>query len=148
VGAARAATVATVAGWLAVVAADIALALAWPAEDRVAALAWGNSLGMTLAGILLVVVTVRRRGARAVTGLGRTALVGLLAATAGGGAGILVARADWGPGIAVALGQGMLVAIVVLAVFAAVAAAGARDELRAVRDRLRRGRGKERSAGA
>jgi putative peptidoglycan lipid II flippase len=148
VGAVRAATVATVAGWLVVVAADVALALALPAEDRVAALAWGNSLGMTVAGILLVAVTVRRRGAEAVDGLGRTALVGLLAAVAGGGAGAFVARADWGAGTGVALGQGMLVAIVVLAVFAVVAAAGARDELRALTDRLRRGRGKERTAGA
>jgi putative peptidoglycan lipid II flippase len=147
-GAARAATAATVAGWLVVVGADVALALAWPPADRVTALAWGNSLGMTVAGVLLVAVTVRRRGADAVAGLARTALAGLCAAVAGGAAGVWIARRDWGAGIGTALTQGMLVSIVVLVVFAAVAAAGARDELRAMSDRLRHGRRKERTAGA
>ena len=147
-GAARAATAATVAGWLAVVAADLVLAPAWAPGARVAALAWGNTVGMTVAGVLLVAVTVRRRGRGAVAGLGRTAWVGLLAAVAAGGAGVLVARADLGPGTTVALGQGMLVGAVVVVVFAAVTAAGARDELRALTGRLRRGTQRERTAGA
>jgi putative peptidoglycan lipid II flippase len=145
VGASRAATVATVAGWLVVVAADILLARALPAADRVAALAWGNSLGMTVAGVLLVAVTVRRRGTAAVARLGRTVVVGALAAVAAGLVGRLVSAPGWGPGTGVALGQGMLVATTALVVFAAVVALGARDEVRAVVHRLAR---KERTAGA
>jgi putative peptidoglycan lipid II flippase len=152
VGAGRAATVATAAGWLTVVAADVTLAALLPPEDRVTALAWGNTIGMTVAGVLLAAVTIRRRGRDTVARLGRTAAVGALAAVAGGAAGVAVAHLDWGPGPAVALGQGMLVAATVLLAFAAVAALGAREELRAVSNRLRR-RGtsrqeeKERTAG-
>ena len=152
VGAGRAATVATAAGWLTVVAADVTLAALLPPEDRVTALAWGNTIGMTVAGVLLAAVTIRRRGRDTVARLGCTAAVGALAAVAGGAAGVAVAHLDWGPGPAVALGQGMLVAATVLLAFAAVAALGAREELRAVSNRLRR-RGtsrqeeKERTAG-
>jgi putative peptidoglycan lipid II flippase len=138
VGASRSATVATAAGWLAVVALDVAFAVALPAEQRVSALAWGNTLGMTLAGILLVAVTARLRGRQAVRRLGRTLLVGLLAALAAGVAGATVARLDWGRGLAAVVGQGMLVTGTVLVVFSAVAALGARDDLRALVHRVRR----------
>jgi putative peptidoglycan lipid II flippase len=147
-GASRAATVATVAGWLVVVAADLVLAAALPPAGRVAALAWGNSIGMTLAGILLVGVTVRRAGPGALGGLGRTFAAGLAATVAAAAAGRAVAGLDWGPGRSVALGQGMLSSTVVLVVFVAVVALGAREDLRAAMSRLRRGGDKGRTAGA
>jgi putative peptidoglycan lipid II flippase len=147
-GASRAATVATVAGWLVVVGADLGLAATLPPADRVSALAWGNSIGMTLAGVLLVAVTVRRAGAGALTGLGRTCAVGLVAAVTSAVAGRVVAGLDWGPGFGTGLGQGMLSSTVVLVVFAAVVALGAREDLRVVTSRLRRVRDKGRTAGA
>ena len=147
-GASRAATVATAAGWLVVVAADLVLAAVLPPSERVAALAWGNSIGMTLAGVLLVAVTVRRAGTGTLRGLGRTFVAGSVATVTAAAAGGIVGGRDWGPDSGVALGQGMLSATVVLAVFAAVVALGAREELRAVTSRLRRGRDNGRTAGA
>jgi putative peptidoglycan lipid II flippase len=147
-GASRAATVATATGWLAVVAADVGLAAVLPPADRVAALAWGNSIGMTLAGVLLVAVTVRRAGPGTLRGLGRTVAAGLVATVVAAGAGRIVAGLDWGPGFGVALGQGMLSSTVVLVVFVATVALGARDDLRAAMSRLRRGPDNGRTAGA
>jgi putative peptidoglycan lipid II flippase len=147
-GASRAATVATATGWLVVVAADLGLAAVLPRADRVAALAWGNSIGMTLAGALLVAATVRRAGPGALRGLGRTFAVGLAAAAVAAVAGRIVAAPDWGPDFGTALGQGMLSSTVVLVVFAAVVALGAREDLRAVTSRLRRGGDNGRTAGA
>jgi putative peptidoglycan lipid II flippase len=147
-GASRAATLATAGGWLVVVAADLGLAAALPPADRVAALAWGNSIGMTLAGVLLVAVTVRRAGPATLGGLGRTFVAALVATVTAAAAGRFVGALDWGPGRGVAFGQGMLSSTVVLVVFAAIVALGAREDLRAVTSRLRRGTDNGRTTGA
>jgi outer membrane lipoprotein SlyB len=98
--------------------------------------------------VLLVAVTVRRAGTGTLRGLGRTFVAGSVATVTAAAAGGIVGGRDWGPDSGVALGQGMLSATVVLAVFAAVVALGAREELRAVTSRLRRGRDNGRTAGA
>ena len=69
--------VAAVVGWLVVAAADLALVAALPDVDRVVLLGLGNTLGVTVAGALLL-LAVRRDVAR--SGATRTALVGGLAA--------------------------------------------------------------------
>ncbi|MDQ1674485.1 MAG: putative peptidoglycan lipid flippase, partial [Frankiaceae bacterium] len=85
----RAAAVATSGGWLVVVAADIVLVLLAPDGWRGAALGAGNAIGMTVAGLGLLVAVRRAAGAAAVTGLVRAAGTGLVAATAGAVFGVL-----------------------------------------------------------
>ena len=53
-GRGRQAATATVAGWIAVLAADLVLSAALSHGARLEALAWGNTVGMTVAGIALV----------------------------------------------------------------------------------------------
>jgi putative peptidoglycan lipid II flippase len=61
-GRGRASAGATVAGWLAVLAADLVLVFAVPRDWRVAALGLGNTIGMSVAGVLLLAALVRSRG--------------------------------------------------------------------------------------
>nr|WP_275585482.1 lipid II flippase MurJ [Blastococcus saxobsidens] len=89
----KAPTVCVLGGWLLAVAADILLAGALPPEDRALALAAGHTLGVTVAGLGLVLVVVRAAGPAALRGLGRTGPVALLAAGLGVAAGLWVARA-------------------------------------------------------
>ncbi|MDQ6875389.1 MAG: virulence factor MviN, partial [Actinomycetota bacterium] len=71
-GGARRTATATLAGWLAVAVADLGLAQAFPARDRVVALAIGNSIGMTVLGGLLVLAMARSSGRPAFAGVART----------------------------------------------------------------------------
>lgn len=80
------AAVATSIGWLVVFGADAVLIFAWRAQP-VTALGLGNSLGMSLAGALLVRSVRRRVGGGAFAGLGRTALAAGLGGLAAGGVG-------------------------------------------------------------
>jgi putative peptidoglycan lipid II flippase len=83
----RDAAMATVAGWVAVVLAMVGGGLlARSRDDVVVWLGAGSSVGMTVAGALLLVALRRVAGAAAVAGVGRT-LVGTGAAALLGGAG-------------------------------------------------------------
>jgi putative peptidoglycan lipid II flippase len=82
----RDAAVATVLGWLTVFAVDAALIIEWPGH-AVPALGLGNAVGMTLAGILLMLAVRRHVGPGVFHGLGRTAAAGGVAAVASGAAG-------------------------------------------------------------
>lgn len=128
---ARVPAMSTVTGWLVVVVTDVVLSTVLPVGDRVLALALGNTLGMTVAAVLLGAGLLRHTGTTTLSGLPRTAGVALLAATAGGAAGRLFADALPGTGAAAAVGQGVAVVAVTLAVAAVVYALLARDELRA-----------------
>ena len=77
-GGGRAAATATVAGWLAVVAADVAL-VALTGLERATALALGNAVGMTLAALLLL-RALHRTAPAALDGAARPAAAGLAAA--------------------------------------------------------------------
>ena len=79
---------ATAAGWLAVVAASVAAVLLVPAEQVVVALALGSSVGMIVAGALLLAGLRACAGAEALAGVGRTLVAGVV----GGLAGVLAAR--------------------------------------------------------
>ena len=72
----RTPAVATVAGWLTVAVADIALVRLAPSLDRVVALGIGNSVGMTLTGALLL-VGLHRVSPGSLAGSWRAALAGL-----------------------------------------------------------------------
>lgn len=91
-GQGRASAGATVTGWLVVLVADVALVLPAPRGGVVAALGLGNTVGMTVAGLLLVAALVRRRGAAAMAGAPRAALAGIAGIVGGGAAGWAVAH--------------------------------------------------------
>lgn len=121
--------IACVLGWLVVIVADVVLAGVLPAEDRVLALGLGNSIGMTVLGIALLVVVVRRVGPAAFDGLGRAALVGLFAAVIAGAAGWGISRLWSGGGVWAAVGQAAVVGLVVLVGFGGTMMVVARDVL-------------------
>ncbi|MDP9431231.1 MAG: virulence factor MviN [Actinomycetota bacterium] len=135
-GAGRAAAGATVAGWLAVIAADLVLVPAATEGWEVAALGAGNTIGMTLAGMLLLLASGRLTAGAALTRVPRTAATALNAGTAVAAAGWLASRplSSAGP-IGSALATAGIGAAALLA-FAALASLTARSELRAA---LRRG---------
>ncbi|MEU1881856.1 lipid II flippase MurJ [Streptosporangium sp. NPDC020072] len=90
-GRGRSAAIASVAGWVAALVAQILLAGATGERTEVVGdLALGSTVGMTVGGILLVFAVLRARGTTALHGAWR----GLLAAVAGGGA-------AWAAGLAV-----------------------------------------------
>jgi putative peptidoglycan lipid II flippase len=139
----RAPTVCVAGGWLVAVAADLVLAGALPAEDRALALGAGHSIGVTVAGVALLVVVAREAGTGALAGVARTGLPALLAGVLGGAAGLLTARAlgaDPVPdgGVAAAIGTGVLAGGVVLLVAAAVMMGTCRRPLLAAVHGLRR----------
>jgi putative peptidoglycan lipid II flippase len=138
----RSPTVCVVGGWLLAVAADVVLSGLLPAEDRGLALALGHTIGVTVAGLGLLVVVARVAGRDALHGLPRAGAAALLAGVAGAGAGVLVGRllgVDPGPpeGIVVALATGALIAGTVLLVAGAVIMGTARGPLGAAVRALR-----------
>ncbi|GAA1568658.1 lipid II flippase MurJ [Actinomadura kijaniata] len=131
----RAGALATVAGWLVVMAADLALVSMAERRWVVAALGLGTAGGMTVGGILLLGALVRARGRAAVRGVPRVLAAGLAGAGAGGAAGYAVAAwlgtgAQWRNA-----GTGILAAGVAGAVFLLVAFVIDGRDLRAVLSR-------------
>jgi putative peptidoglycan lipid II flippase len=128
----RAAVVATAAGWFAVALVSVvAVRLLVPeggdGPAALTALAIGNTVGMTLAGVALVIALARACGG--LPGLGRTTLV----ASLGGAAGAVVGRFAAvtvldlaGGGVAAAVMAGLLGGAVALAAVSAAVALGDR----------------------
>jgi putative peptidoglycan lipid II flippase len=131
-GASRTVAVATVAGWSAVIVCDVALVGAMQPQWAVAALGLGNTIGMTLAGVLLVAGVVRSAGTRAVEGLARAAVAGSVGAVAAGAVGGGATLAFGDPGLVGSVAVGALGAVVATAVFAAVVLAADGSDLRAL----------------
>jgi putative peptidoglycan lipid II flippase len=111
----RAAAVAICAGWLVVIIADLALVQAFSARWRVVALGLGNSIGMTVSALLLLIGLARASGRASLAGLGRTSPASLAGAVVGVAAGL---------GVVLAIGQHNALASVLVAA-AAAAVAGA-----------------------
>jgi putative peptidoglycan lipid II flippase len=120
----RAAVVATATGWVVVSLASWALvALLAPGGGdgpaTLTALAVGSSVGMTVAGVLLLAALRRAAGSGVLAGLGRTVLVGLVGAAGGAVVGRLctdavLTAAGSGPGGAIlAAVAGAVVAVAV-----------------------------------
>ncbi len=132
----RRAAVATVVGWAAVIVADVVLVAAVPAPDTVAALAAGNSVGMTVAGFALLAAVAKVAGAGALAGVARTlvaaVLAGLVGAVAGGVLGERFDEARFGAALAGSAG----VAAVAGVAFLVLVAAADRETVRLL---LRRG---------
>jgi putative peptidoglycan lipid II flippase len=89
-GAARSAAAGTVAGWLTVAAADIALVGTLPDVDRVVLLGIGNTIGMTVAGGWLLGALLRAAGPQALDGVLRALAAGVVGAVAGAGAALVL----------------------------------------------------------
>ncbi len=86
-GRTRMAALAVAAGWLIVIVADVVLVILAPARLVVAMLAVGNTVGLTIAGLALVLAVRQAPGPAALAGVGRVALAGLFATVVGGAAG-------------------------------------------------------------
>ncbi|MGY1802161.1 murein biosynthesis integral membrane protein MurJ [Blastococcus sp. SYSU D00922] len=116
----KAPTVCVVGGWLLAVVADVVLAQLLPVEDRGLALGAGHSLGVTVAGLSLLVAVGRAAGPGALTGVGRVGVPALAGAALGAAGGLLAVRAlDADPvpeGLLHAVGAGLVGAGVVLVI--------------------------------
>jgi putative peptidoglycan lipid II flippase len=135
---ARTPAVCTVIGWLVVVVADLVLSAVLPAGSRVLALALGNTIGMTVAAVLLLGGLLRRAGGAALRGVPRMTAVALVAAAVAGAAGRWLASEVSGGGAVAALGQCVVVGVVTLLIAAAALSVLARDDVRRLL-RMRRG---------
>jgi putative peptidoglycan lipid II flippase len=139
----KAPTVCVVGGWLVAVAADVVLARSLPVADRGLALGAGHSIGVTVAGIGLLVVVARAAGTGALHGVARAGVPGLVGGALGAAGGLFVAGllgADPVPhaGALAAIGVGVAAAAVVLVVAATVMMGTAREALAEAVHALRR----------
>ena len=130
----KAPTVCVLGGWLLAVVADVVLARLLPPEDRGLALGAGHSIGVTVAGLGLLVVVARVAGPGALHGVVRSGSAALVGSALGAAAGLFTARAlgaDPVPssGVLVAVGVGFAAAAVVLVIAAAVMMGTARSAL-------------------
>ncbi|MGO8958769.1 MAG: murein biosynthesis integral membrane protein MurJ [Streptosporangiaceae bacterium] len=130
-GQTRAAAICVGGGWLVVIAADFALVALAPGPSVVAMLALGNTIGLTLAGLALLMAVRRTCGPAALAGAGRAAVTGLAAATAGAGAGAAAAAAFPLAGPAAEALIALLALLVALVAYAGVALVLDGGELRA-----------------
>jgi putative peptidoglycan lipid II flippase len=134
-------TVAAVAmsgGWLVVIAADVALVQGAPARWVVAALGLGNTVGMTLAGLGLLVAVRRIRGSAALRGVTRAAAAGVGAAAAGAAAGAGAGYALPSSGLILDCAAAVVAATCAAAVFGGIAYLLDGGELKAALGRIRR----------
>lgn len=90
-GRGRAAATATVSGWVTAAVAAMVLSALAPGRLVVGSLGLAHTLGMVVAGVLLIAAVHRDGGPAATSGLVRVFLVGTLAAALGGLAGKLTA---------------------------------------------------------
>jgi putative peptidoglycan lipid II flippase len=140
----RAAAIAFGLGWGSAAVAMPILAAVMPESARVAALGLGNSVGMTVLGVVLV-IQLRRVGAT-MPGLARAAGAGLIAATAAAlaGNGVRWLAGGLPSGLGGIISLGAVAGLVVAAVYAAVLLPLDGGDLRALTSRFtrrRRGRG-------
>jgi putative peptidoglycan lipid II flippase len=130
----KAPTVCVVGGWLLAVVADLVLARRLPLEDRALALGAGHSIGVTVAGLGLLVVVARVAGPGALHGVVRSGAAAVTGSALGAVAGLFGARAlgaDPVPGTGVpgAVVVGLGAAAIVLVIAAAVMMGTARASL-------------------
>ncbi|MBV9451999.1 MAG: oligosaccharide flippase family protein [Streptosporangiaceae bacterium] len=117
----RPAAFAVCVGWLLVIVADLLIVPFVPRSWVVPALGAGTTIGLTVAGVMLLVLVGRARGGAALRGCLRAAVAGLIAALAGGAVGwgvsVGIHASAFGPSVGVTI----LASAAVLAVFAGVA---------------------------
>jgi putative peptidoglycan lipid II flippase len=89
----RIAAIVVAGGWLLVIAADLVIVPLVASSWVVPALGLGNTIGLTVAGVVLLGAVRRARGPAALSGVARAGLAGVLAAAAGAAAGAGVSAA-------------------------------------------------------
>jgi putative peptidoglycan lipid II flippase len=132
-GTGRTAATATVVGWLTVALADLVLVTALPDVDRVVLLGVGNTVGVSVAGGLLLIALRRAAGPPSLAGAGRSGAVGLAAALLAGAAGSLVPLGDpgLGPDLLSAVGAVLVTAVIFVSAVRLLDPTGLRGLLRA-----------------
>ena len=133
----RVAAVALVAGWLLVIVADVVAVALVPDWWVVPVLGLGNTIGLTVAGLVLLGVVRRARGGAALRGTARAALAGLAGAVVGAAAGAALSSVLPARGFVPNAGLTLLACGCVTLVFGGAALALDGGDLRAV---LARGR--------
>jgi putative peptidoglycan lipid II flippase len=141
----RAAAVATIAGWAAAAAVSVVAVAALAAGDdgpdgraAVLGIAAGNTAGMLVAGLLLLVAVRRAAGDAALDGVPRALAVAALAATVAGLVGRPVSwvAADGGAGLVGAVAAGAGAGALAVVAFAAVVAVADRRDAAALAGRV------------
>jgi len=133
----RAALVAVSAGWIIVIIADLVIVPSVPSSWVVPVLGAGTSIGLSCAGLALLVLVRQARGSAVLHGCSRAALAGLVAALAAAAAGWGVSVARPASGILPNAAMTVLASAAVLAVFLAVVAVTDGGDLRAALRRRR-----------
>jgi putative peptidoglycan lipid II flippase len=133
----RAPAVAMSGGWLLVIVADLLIVPFVPRARVVPALGLGTSIGLTVAGVALLVLVRRDRGSTALAGVPRAFLAGFAGCAAGAAAGSAVAALVRVSGFFPNVGISVLVSGMVTAVFGAVVMNLDGGDLRTALSRLR-----------
>jgi peptidoglycan biosynthesis protein MviN/MurJ (putative lipid II flippase) len=133
----RASALAISAGWLLVVLADLLLVPAVRRARVVPALGLATSIGLTFAGVILLALVARYRGAASLAGVPRAFLAGLTGCAAAAAAGSAVAAAAQVSGFFPNVGISILVSAVVTGVFGVVVLSVDGGDLRTALRRLR-----------
>jgi putative peptidoglycan lipid II flippase len=128
----RQVAVVTSAAWILVAVAGVVLTAEW---DAVPALAAAMSVGMVAGAVALLVVLRREAGVGVLDGLPRATLAALAGAVLAGAAGWAVALPAADAGLGSALVFSVLSGLAVVVVYAAVAVALDRADVRALRRR-------------
>lgn len=133
----RPAAMAVAVGWLVVIVVDL-LIVPIAGRDRVVpALGLGTTAGLTIAGIALLILVRRERGAVALLGVPRAFGAGLAGCVAAAAAGCAVAAALPAAGFLLNVADSVLVTVVVAGVFAGVVLRLDGGDIRAALSRLR-----------
>jgi putative peptidoglycan lipid II flippase len=138
-GRSRAAALAVSGGWLAVIALDLLIV---PFVGRSSVVPWlgaGTSIGLTGAGVALLILVRRACGPDALRGGARAAVAGLAGAVAGTAAGLAVALGIPVAGFLPNVASTILTSAAVLVAFLAVVALVDGGDLRAVLRRVKPG---------
>jgi len=133
----RAPAVAMSAGWLLVIVAGLLIVPFVPRPRVVPALGVGTSVGLTVAGVALLVLVRRERGAAALAGVSRAFLAGLAGCAAGAAAGSALSVLLRVHGFFPNVGVSVLVSAAVTAVFVVVVMNLDGGDLRTALRRLR-----------
>jgi putative peptidoglycan lipid II flippase len=120
------------AGWLLVMGADAAIVPFVSQRLVVAVLGICNTVGLTAAGIVLIVLVRRSRGPAALAGLARATGSGLAGAAAGIVVGLVISELVPASGFFANVGLTLLVSAVATLAFAAVVAVTDGGDLRSM----------------
>ncbi len=135
-GEVRAAAAAQIVGQVLVIAVDIVLSVVVPADHRALILGMGNSIGVSVSAVLLVLMARRRRVLGRLRPLSRGVAAAVLAGAAGAVAGWSIGHLAPRGAALPSVGVGVLAAAAAVAVFVAVLAGTDRATLRTLRSYL------------